>query len=135
VVVRIGTCNLENLFKPPSPFAPKTTAEYDAKLDTLTEAITRMDPHVLAVQEVGDPHALHELADRVGGGWHIETTAPEAGTAHVIRVGILSRIALNQPQQISPFPDKLHAIQLGRRQTRRRDQHDGQTRPTCPGQP
>jgi len=32
--------NLENLFKPPSPFAPKTEAEYDAKLDTLAEAIT-----------------------------------------------------------------------------------------------
>ena len=28
-----------------------------------------MDPHVLAVQEVGDPAALQELADRVGGTW------------------------------------------------------------------
>ena len=50
-----------------------------------------MDPHVLAVQEVGDPAALQELADRVGGTWHIETADPDAGTNHTIRVGILSR--------------------------------------------
>ena len=67
MVIRIGTWNLENLFKPPNPFAPKTEQEYQAKLDALASAITRMDPHVLAVQEVGDPVALGELADRVGG--------------------------------------------------------------------
>ena len=27
-----------------------------------------------------------ELADPVGGTWHIETAAPETGTAHTIRV-------------------------------------------------
>ena len=57
------------------------------KLDALASAITRMDPDVLAVQEVGDPVALGELADRVGGTWHIETAAPEAGIDHTIRVG------------------------------------------------
>ena len=72
-----------------------------------------MDPHVLAVQEVGDPAALQELADRVGGTWHIETADPEAGTNHTIRVGILSRVELTQPQQVSAFPDKLRAIQQG----------------------
>jgi hypothetical protein len=55
MVIRIGTWNLENLFKPPNPFAPKTEEEYKAKLDTLASAITRMDPDVLAVQAVGDP--------------------------------------------------------------------------------
>ena len=50
MVIRIGTWNLENLFKPPNPFAPKTEEEYEAKLDALASAITRMDPHVLAVQ-------------------------------------------------------------------------------------
>jgi hypothetical protein len=51
MVIRIGTWNLENLFKPPNPFAPKTEQEYHAKLDALASAITRMDPHWLAVQE------------------------------------------------------------------------------------
>jgi predicted extracellular nuclease len=113
MVVRIATWNLENLFEPPSEFGPKTDAEYDAKLDALAGAITRMDPHVLAVQEVGDPVALQELADRVGGTWHIETADPEAGTNHTIRVGILSRVVLTQPTQVSAFPDKLRAIQQG----------------------
>jgi hypothetical protein len=48
MVIRIGTWNLENLFKPPNQFAPKTEQEYQAKLDALASAITRMDPHVLA---------------------------------------------------------------------------------------
>jgi hypothetical protein len=100
------------LFKPPSEFGP-ADAEYDAKLDALAGAITRMDPYVLAVQEVGDPVALQEFADRVCGTWHIETADPETGIPHAIRVGILSRVALNQPQQVSAFPDKLRAIQQG----------------------
>ena len=113
MVVRIGTWNLENLFKPPNPFAPKTEEEYQAKLDTLASAITRMDPHVLAVQEVGDPVALGELADRVGGTWHIETAAPEIGTTHTIRVGVLSRLPLTTFDPVAAFPDKLRAIQQG----------------------
>src|SRR5262245_59702254 len=113
MVVRIGTWNLENLFKPPSEFGPKNDAEYDAKLAALAGAITRMDPHVLALQEVGDPAAQQDLADRVGGSWHIETADPEAGTTHAIRVGILSRVALTQPKQVAAFPDKLRAIQQG----------------------
>ena len=113
MVIRIGTWNLENLFKPPNPFAPKSEEEYQAKLDELASAITRMDPHVLAVQEVGDPVALGELADRVGGTWHIQTADPETGTDHTIRVGMLSRVVLTQPKQVSAFPDKLRAIQQG----------------------
>jgi predicted extracellular nuclease len=57
MVIRIGTWNLENLFKPPNPFAPKTEEEYQTKLDTLASAITRMDPDVSSVQEVGDPES------------------------------------------------------------------------------
>ena len=117
MVIRIGTWNLENLFKPPNPFAPKTEEEYQAKLDALASAITRMDPHVLAVQEVGDPVALGELADRVGGTWHIETAAPETGTAHTIRVGVLSRLPLTTFDPVAAFPDKLRAIQQGDKPT------------------
>jgi hypothetical protein len=72
-----------------------------------------MDTHVLAVQEVGDPVALRELADRVGGIWYIETAEPEAGTEHAIRVRFLSRVPLTHRAQVSAFPDKLRAIQQG----------------------
>ena len=72
VVVRIGTWNLENLFRP-GPAGPSTDAVYQAKLDKLAATITALAPDVLAVQEVGDPAALADLAARVGGGWHVET--------------------------------------------------------------
>ena len=44
MVIRIGTWNLENLFKPPNPFAPKTEEEYQAKLDALASAINAHGP-------------------------------------------------------------------------------------------
>ena len=72
---------------------------------------------MLAVQEVGDPVALGELADRVGGTWHIETAAPETGTAHTIRVGVLSRLPLTTFDPVAAFPDKLRAIQQGDKPT------------------
>jgi hypothetical protein len=49
--VFVGTWNLENLFKPPRKFSRKTAAGYDVKLDALATVITRIDPHVPAVQE------------------------------------------------------------------------------------
>ena len=56
------------MFKPPNPFAPKTEEEYQAKLDALASAITRMEPHVSAVQEVGDPRgpAVQGLGTEAG---------------------------------------------------------------------
>jgi hypothetical protein len=42
MVVRIATWNMENLFKPPNKFGPKTQQEYNAKLDALAAA--RPDP-------------------------------------------------------------------------------------------
>ena len=58
-----------------------------------------------------------ELADPVGGTWHIETAAPETGTAHTIRVGVLSRLPLATFDQVAAFPDKLRAIQQGDKPT------------------
>ena len=63
MVIRIGTWNLENLFKTPNPFAPKTEEQYQAKLDALASAITRMDPHVLAVH-LGLPTASRHAGSR-----------------------------------------------------------------------
>ena len=58
-----------------------------------------------------------ELADRVGGTWHIGTAAPETGTAHTIRVGVLSRLPLTTFDPVAAFPDKLRAIQQGDKPT------------------
>jgi hypothetical protein len=62
-MVLIGTWNLENFFRPGTPAGPSSQAAYDAKLAALADTIRALSPDVLAVQEVGDPEALADLAD------------------------------------------------------------------------
>jgi hypothetical protein len=51
VAVRIGTWNVENLARPGVlDGGPSTDAAYNAKLASLAEAITALNPDVLAVQ-------------------------------------------------------------------------------------
>ena len=42
MVVWIARWNVENLFKPPDPFAPNTFHEYEAKPDALANGIANM---------------------------------------------------------------------------------------------
>jgi hypothetical protein len=65
-MVIVGTWNLENLFRPGGDGAPSTDAAYQATLDALAGVINRLAPDVLAVQEVGDPGALADLAGKHG---------------------------------------------------------------------
>jgi endonuclease/exonuclease/phosphatase family metal-dependent hydrolase len=112
-VVRIGTWNLENLFRPGDPDGPKDQATYDAKLTALADTITRIGPDVLAVQEVGNPDALADLVERLGDGWEQPRTATVAdGTPHPIRVGFLSRLPLEAVTEYSAFPTGLRPVQV-----------------------
>ena len=61
------TWNLENLFRPGAPSAPKTDALYRVKLEGLAATINAQAPDVLGVQEVGDPAALDDLVDVLDG--------------------------------------------------------------------
>jgi hypothetical protein len=68
-----------------------------------------LDPDVLAVQEVGDPTALRELAERIGGGYdHAVTAAPDG---RGIRVGFLSRLPLANVREVETFAPGLRGIQ------------------------
>ena len=109
MVVRIGTWNLENLFGPGDAAGPRTDADYQAKLSALARVIVAMGPDVLAVQEVGDVDALTDLADRAGGGWHLETAEPDR---RGIRVGFMSRLPLTEVGQVRAFPAGLRPIQV-----------------------
>src|SRR5450759_2218070 len=75
-VVRIGTWNLESLFRPGGAAGPRTDAAYQAKLAALAAVINVMAPDLLAVQEVGDPAALVDLAELAEGGWQCPTADP-----------------------------------------------------------
>jgi endonuclease/exonuclease/phosphatase family metal-dependent hydrolase len=108
-MVRIGTWNLENLFRPGGPAGASTQEAYDAKLAGLAETIRSLDPDVLAVQEVGDPAALQDLADRLDGFTHVATADPDG---RGIRVGYLSKLELQQTRQVATFPSPLRPIQV-----------------------
>lgn len=109
MVVRIGTWNLENLFRPGTAGGPRTDAAYQAKLTALADTIGVLAPDVLAVQEVGDRDALADLAERAGGGWKLATADPDG---RGIRVGFLSRLELTDVEQVRDFPVGLRPIQV-----------------------
>lgn len=106
----LATWNLENLYLPGGEFGPRDQAAYDAKLDALAAAIQAIRPDVLAVQEVGDPAALDDLAGRAGGSWNValSTQPDERG----IRVGFISRLPLDAVTELRGFPDRLAPVQL-----------------------
>ncbi|POM23487.1 Endonuclease/Exonuclease/phosphatase family protein [Actinomadura rubteroloni] len=108
----IGTWNLENLFRPGGDFGPSDEAAYKAKVKDLAATITASGVDALAVEEVGDPDALADVAARLDGDWHHVTSAGfEPG--HPIRVGFLSRLPLEVVADRSAFPDELTPIQAG----------------------
>ncbi|MEE1828560.1 endonuclease/exonuclease/phosphatase family protein [Streptomyces sp. BE20] len=115
--VVIGTWNLENLCRPREDGAPpshrcaaKNQDVYDAKLGALAEAVDRIAPDVLGVQEVGGPAELDDLAARIDGDWHTELSdhPDERG----IRVGFLSRHPLTRVEDRTAFPQHLRPIQV-----------------------
>lgn len=108
-MVVIGTWNLENLFRPGGD-GPPDQAAYDTKLDALRDTITAFGPDVLAVQEVGDPAALDDLAGRLPGPWH--TTCSGHPDARGIRVGFLSRLPLTVVADTAALPPKLAPVQV-----------------------
>ena len=109
-MTRIATWNLENLFRPGGGSgAPTSEAAYTAKLTALAGTIGRLDPDVLAVQEVGDPAALQDLVDRLPGSWHSGVADPDG---RGIRVGVVSKLALKRLELVRAFPAKVAPVQV-----------------------
>lgn len=107
--MRVGTWNVENLFRPGDTSGPDSDAAYTAKLEGLASVIGDMAPDVLAVQEVGDPAALDDLVKRLDGSWHTELAEPDW---RGIRVGFLSRLPLSGAEQVSEFPRELGEVRV-----------------------
>ncbi|GAB2835588.1 nuclease [Actinoallomurus bryophytorum] len=106
----VGTWNLENLFKPGADFGPGSEAVYRKKLHGLATTIDEAGLDVLAVQEVGDPDALGDLAALLGGEWR-HVTSEHFEAAHPIRVGFLSRLPIEVLADAADFPGQLGATQ------------------------
>ncbi len=97
----VATWNVENLFRPGVDAGPPNEDIYDAKLTALATVVADIGPDVLAVQEVGQPEALRELADRLDGDWHLALS--EFPDSRGIRVGVRSRLELDQVEHVRAF--------------------------------
>ncbi len=106
----VGTWNVENLFRPARGEGPRDQQVYEAKLVQLSRVIDEVEPDVLAVQEVGGPEELEDLAEQLDGNWHVETSEFPDGRG--IRVGFLSRLALAEVEHVRGFPEGLAAVQV-----------------------
>ena len=106
----LGTWNLENLMLPgDEQGAPKSQAEYEAKVEALASVITALDPMLLGVQEVKQKEALDDLVQAVGGQWH--TALSRHRDKRGIRVGFISRTPMRVTHDTRLFADKLRPVQ------------------------
>jgi len=97
------TWNIENLYQAGTPFGPPTQAEYQAKLARLADAIVRLDPDVLALQEVGSPEALTDLVALLDGRYpHRQLSAHPDGRG--IRVGFLAKLPMQHHEDLFALP-------------------------------
>jgi endonuclease/exonuclease/phosphatase family metal-dependent hydrolase len=106
----VASWNLENLYRPGTEFGPTSQEVYEEKLATLARVISGIDPDVLAVQEVGSSEALEDLVGRLPGDWHVALS--QVPDDRGIRVGFVSRLTIDESDELQAFPQRLQAVQI-----------------------
>jgi predicted extracellular nuclease len=99
---KVMTWNVENLFLPGQESGPKTEAEYQAKLRSLADVILAIDPDVLGLQEIGDKAALQALNALLEDRYPHTYVAQSLNSR--IRVGFLSKLTIEEHEEISELP-------------------------------
>ncbi len=110
----VATCNVLNLANPGRAFyanqAAYTQTEFERKIDWLGGRFKALNADVLAVQEVWDEAALKAAISRSGLHYDLvavpgtENTASSHGAQGTPRVGLATRLAVDQLQSFSDFP-------------------------------
>jgi endonuclease/exonuclease/phosphatase family metal-dependent hydrolase len=100
---KVMTWNVENLFQFGALGGPKTAEDYQQKLSSLAEVILNLAPDVLALQEVGSAEALNDLGDLLQGKYPHRQLSTHPDTRR-IRVGFLSNLKIEEPEEIVDFP-------------------------------
>jgi len=96
---KLLTFNVHNLGRADN-FDDRT---YRAKIDYLSDVLTRLAPDVAVIDEVREPESFDELADRLGAyPYRFLGDAPPANRR--IQTGILSRFAILEQGQWREFP-------------------------------
>jgi endonuclease/exonuclease/phosphatase family metal-dependent hydrolase len=110
-MVVAGTWNVENLFRPSGDFGPANAATYEEKLTALAATITAHNPDILGLQEVGQPEALADLVDRLGGTWYTALSG-HFDEDHPIRVAVIARHPVTVNADTATFPPQLAPVQV-----------------------
>lgn len=97
---KVMTWNVENLFR---PALGAEHQRFEQKLRLLAEVITRLDPDVVALQELGGEEALGDLQQALGGTYrhHAVSAFPDR---RGIRVAFLSRHPVDKLEDLVDFP-------------------------------
>lgn len=104
----VMTWNVQNLFLPGHDDGPDNLTSFQQKLASLAALIDLVQPHVLALQEIG-PNALDSLQAALTHQMpHSREGLPDR---RGIRVAFLSTLPIQSPRHIQPFPDQIRPIQ------------------------
>ena len=108
---RVATWNVQNLFVAGSGDGPETQSEFTSKIASLAALIDQMEPHVIALQEVGTEPALVALQEALAHPMpHRLLGVPDD---RGIRVALLATSPLSDRIDVRPFPTGLLPVQCG----------------------
>ena len=101
------TWNVENLFRPKPEAAEEVKQRYQRKLELLADVIGRLDPDVVALQEVGGEHGEEPLEDlqQALGGSHPHRALSAFRDGRDIQVAFLSKHTVDDREDMVNFPE------------------------------
>ncbi len=97
------TWNVENLFRPQAGATVPAQQRFQQKLVLLAQVINRLDPDVVALQEIGGGEPLQDLQGALGGAYpHLAIS--EFPDRRGIRVAFLSKLGIDDEEHVVDFP-------------------------------
>ncbi len=100
---KVATWNVENLLLPDPKKEQQGQEEYQAKLDYLTKVIQRINPHVIALQEIGGDKPLNDLRAKLRR-THPYRKMSSYPDKRGIRVAFLSQVPIDGSEDMAQFP-------------------------------
>lgn len=104
---KVMTWNVENLFRPKPEAEEDVKRLYRSKVELLADVIERLDPDVVALQEVGGENGDDPLDDlqQALGGSHPHGTLSAFRDGRDIQVAFLSKHTVDEREDIVNFPE------------------------------
>ena len=101
------TWNVENLFRPKPDAEEEAKQRYRSKLELLADVIGRLDPDVIALQEVGGEEGEEPLEDlqEALGGTHPHRALSAFRDGRDIQVAFLSKHSVEEREDVVDFPE------------------------------